>query len=340
VLYTLKYINQNPQECKRLLGLEPQQLHNLIEQGIILQKQHQQNREKEKVRIIRAGGGKAPKLTEEEQIILTLMYLRQHLTFQVLGLLFQVSESTANNIFHHWQMLFREGLSGSLLEQVKKSQEDEVIVKELLTEYELIIDSEEQARERPGEYQKQKACYSGKKKSHTFKNQVIVLPRGEDIVDIVAGELGPKSDLRIAQESLRKFHSDQRFSGDKAYQGESQIKSPQKKPKNGELNSQQKQQNKLLSSQRVFVEHVIRVFKIFRVAQERFRLRTECYTDVMMTIGSLVRLRIGALKLELVKEEKSGKTITVNMAHKFTNQLKSLASIPHGFVANPEVILE
>ncbi len=51
-------------------------------------------------------GAKA-KLLVEEQIILTLMYLRQGLTFQVLGIVFGVSESTANDIFNYWQYLFR-----------------------------------------------------------------------------------------------------------------------------------------------------------------------------------------------------------------------------------------
>jgi len=31
------------------------------------------------------------------------MYLRQRLTFQVLGILFEGSESTAHNTFNYWQ---------------------------------------------------------------------------------------------------------------------------------------------------------------------------------------------------------------------------------------------
>ncbi len=85
----------------------------------------------------------------EDQILLTLIYLRQGLTFQVLGLLFQVSESTANNIFHYWRALFREVLPASLLEQAKKFDENEESIKENLKEYELIVDSSEQPRERP-----------------------------------------------------------------------------------------------------------------------------------------------------------------------------------------------
>jgi len=60
-----------------------------------------------------------------------------------------------------------------------------------LTEYELIVDSSEQPQERPGEY-KQQQKISGKKKTHTFKNQITVLPDGQDIVDVIAGVPGPK----------------------------------------------------------------------------------------------------------------------------------------------------
>lgn len=50
--------------------------------------------------------------------------------------------------------------------------------------------------------------------------------------------------------------------------GEPSIKTPQKKPKNRELTASQKQQNKEFSSERIVVEHVIRLMKIFRVASE------------------------------------------------------------------------
>jgi DDE superfamily endonuclease len=70
------------------------------------------------------------------------------------------------------------------------------------------------------------------KKNHTRKNQLIVLPNGKDIVDVVAGEPGPKSDLSLFRETHQKFESNQRFNGDKAYQGEKSIKTPTKNRKN------------------------------------------------------------------------------------------------------------
>ena len=73
-----------------------------------------------------------------------------------------------------------------------------------MTEFELLVDSSEQHRQRPGEYQEQKKFYSGKKKKHTFKNQFIILPQVRDIVDVIAGKTGSSSDinlLRVQQKS-------------------------------------------------------------------------------------------------------------------------------------------
>ena len=160
-----------------------------------------------------------------------------------------------------------------------------------------IVDTSEQVRERPGLYQEQKSFDSWKKKNHTLKNQLIVLPDGKDIVDIRAGVPGPKSDINLLRECFRQFAPEQKFVGDKAYQGESQVTTPRKKPKGGQLTDEQKQENRELSQQRIFVEHVIRLIKIFNVARERFRLAYLNYQPVILVICGLVRLRIKALIL-------------------------------------------
>jgi DDE superfamily endonuclease len=119
------------------------------------------------------------------------------------------------------------------------------------------------------------------------------LPNGKDIVDVVAGEPGPKSDINLFRETTKGFDSRQKFQGDKAYNGEESIKTPKKKPIKRELTLLEKERNKELASERIFVEHLICLVKIFRVAQERFRLNAHKYEQIIMTICGLVRLRIG-----------------------------------------------
>ncbi|MEH2165631.1 MAG: transposase family protein [Nostoc sp.] len=116
----LNHIEENPKETQRLIGLGYEQLQQLIQNAEALHHKKQDLLESKKVRIIAGGGGRKPKLSVEEQIILTLVYLRHMTTFQLLGIQFGVSESTANDTFNYWLPLLREVLPSSLIEQVKK----------------------------------------------------------------------------------------------------------------------------------------------------------------------------------------------------------------------------
>jgi uncharacterized protein (UPF0335 family) len=178
---TLEYIYNNPKQTKRIVGITYEQLIKLIENVKRIEKEKKEEIAKTEKRLIKAGGGRKKTLTTEEEILLTLYYLHNIPSFQLLGIHFGISESSANNIFHYWIDILRELLPPSLLEQVKKNENEYLWVKEILTELELIVDTTEQSRERPSEYEEQKKYYSGKKKNHTFKNQVITTPNGKEI---------------------------------------------------------------------------------------------------------------------------------------------------------------
>ncbi|MEA5504485.1 transposase family protein [Halotia wernerae UHCC 0503] len=162
---------------------------------------------------------------------------------------------------------------------------------------ELRLDSYEQVRERPGDNEEQEKYSSAKKSNHTFKSQMIILPKGQDIVDVVAVEPSLTSDITLFREYHSKFDPKQRFKGDKAYIGEDVIATPIKKPRNRKLTPEQKEQNKAFSAKRIFVKHRIRSVKIFRVVQERFRLNSHKYEQVTLTTCGLVRLGIGSLDI-------------------------------------------
>ena len=103
-----------------MVGIDYEQLTELISQAQKLNKQKKALKETQKKRIIKGGGGRQPKLQDDEQILLTLVYLHHLPTFQMLVVQFRVSESAANYIFHHWLIILRELLPASLVEQVKK----------------------------------------------------------------------------------------------------------------------------------------------------------------------------------------------------------------------------
>ncbi len=299
----VEYIEQKPEESQRLVGLKYEQLQQLLNNAKELHNKKSAEIQERKTRVIKAGGGRKIKLSVSEQIILTLIYLRHLTTFQLLGIQFGVSETTANDTFNYWFPILGEILPSSILEQVKKNSGDNEIVTELLTEYELIVDSWEQLRERPSGQEEQKKYYSGKKKNHTLKTTIIVLPSGIDIVDVIPGSPGTKSDINLFRQQQKNFNKEQKFKGDKAYIGEPSIRTPEKRQPRLELTAEQKSKNKKLSSERIFVEHLIRLVQIFRVAKERFRLNICKYKQIILTICGVVRLRIGGLRLPNINSE-------------------------------------
>ena len=54
-----------------------------------------------------------------------------------------------------------------------------------------------------------------------------------------------------------------------------------------------KEENQEKVKKRIFVEHVIKSIKIFRLPRKRFILKNNNYQKVILKICSLVRLRIG-----------------------------------------------
>ena len=82
----------------------------------------------------------------------------------------------------------------------------------------------------------QQNYYSGKKKQHTRKNQLVSLPEEADIVDIEVGVPGPTSDINLFRKQQTKFHPKQGFGGDKGYQGGKNITMPHNKKRKQQLN--------------------------------------------------------------------------------------------------------
>ena len=293
----LKRIESHPQKAKRLIGIEYDQFLALVALAEEKHIQKQAGIEKNKIRINAKGGGRKPEMSSKEGVCLCLVYLRQKTIFEILGLLFDVSKTKANDAFNYWVDILRDILPASQMEEVEREPQNYEELRQSLTEHQLIVDSAEQPTVKPVDYEEQKKYYSGKKKMHTMKNQFIVLPQGQDIVDVTIGNLGKPSDINLFRSTQHKFDEPQKFLGDKAYKGETAITTPHKKPKNGEITELQKKENKKLSSLHIGVEHVIGRIKIFRVASEKIRLARPRYKQVILAICGLVRLRINRLVL-------------------------------------------
>merc|ERR1712020_745047 len=113
--------------------------------------------------------------------------------------------------FRLWIDILRELLPSSLLEEFSGKENEYLWIKEALTEIKLIVDSTEQDIFRPKNDEKQKKYYSGKQKSHTLKNQIIITDNGKEIVDVIVGERGPESDIILFKKQQKSLIKNKDF---------------------------------------------------------------------------------------------------------------------------------
>ncbi|MEO1341534.1 MAG: transposase family protein, partial [Cyanobacteria bacterium J06635_13] len=127
---------------------------------------------------------------------------------------------------------------------------------------------------------RQKWFYSGKKKRHTLKTQVIVEQSTGLIICTFFGQ-GRQHDFALFKASGIQFHPLTESLQDSGYQGINQYHhnshTSRKKQKKGELSSLEKEYNRELAKERIGIEHVNRRLQIFKIFSERYRNRRRRY---------------------------------------------------------------
>ena len=163
---------------------------------------------------------------------------------------------------------------------------------------ELFFDATERAIPRPTRGQKR--FYSGKKKRHTVKHQVVVVRKRK-----TPGRAGQRRRVRIAAVSRvfpGKTHDKKvydrtrvvcppgvRRTGDTAYVGTG-LTTPRKKPRGGALTAREKAGNRRVSRRRIVVEHGIGKMKVWRIAAERYRNPRRRHTLIIKNVAGLHNL--------------------------------------------------
>jgi len=144
---------------------------------------------------------------------------------------------------------------------------------------EIFIDGTERRVQRPKNSKKQKKKYSGKKKTHTRKNTIFGDKKNRILV------VSPTKDGTLHDKpQLEKEGTLDHIPGwvdiwvDKGYDGirkliknANKVYMPKKKPRGGELTEEEKEDNKIISSIRMVVEHSIGGMKRFRCLSDVFR---------------------------------------------------------------------
>ena len=282
----------SPTRIQSLFGLFPRALGELL--GAVLPVLIARRRQLQERRLDRqraVGGGRIRRLAPYQEVLLTLVYLRHNMSQAVVGELFGVSADTAENTFHEVILVLQEVCPSSRWDAEKHWQKGQPSWQPTEKDR-LLIDSFETPIRRPSDETRQRRTYSGKKKRHTLKTQVVTDAKGE-ILEIDPGHRGPKADLRIYEESgVDQRYPDAEKTADKGYQSavHPTLHTPHKKPKGGELTPEQRDENRRLAQQRIYVEHGIRRIKGWRILRDEYRLAVGLFAIVARAVVGLLQL--------------------------------------------------
>lgn len=259
----------------------------------------QQNRLSPEFRQRDYGGGRKARLaTCEEKLLFILVYFKTYPLQEVLAFHFDMSQGQTCQ----WVHILSEVLRLALSELGHAPERDPQKVKELLESYidesqecpeaemeNFAIDGTERRRQRPKDQEEQKRFYSGKKKTHTVKNNVIVTLGHRKVEYLGCTWEGKKHDKNICDEEGHEFPEGSTLYKDTGFQGYEpagvDTRQPKKKPRGGELTAQEKEQNSLISRIRIIVEHVICGIKRCRIVKDVFRNTKDRFDDLVMDIA-------------------------------------------------------
>ncbi|MEP0792464.1 MULTISPECIES: hypothetical protein [Cyanophyceae] len=93
----------------------------------------------------------------------------------------------------------------SQIEEVEEDAEKYKQLRKALTDYQLIVDGSFAAHYKTCRLRGAEKILLRQEKMHTLKNQFIVLPQGEDIVDVVSGELGKTNDINLFRKTSKQI---------------------------------------------------------------------------------------------------------------------------------------
>jgi len=282
----------SPGKIRALFGFTPAALAQLLEAVLPVLVERRRGAQASRSDRQRAvGGGRKRRLRPYQEVLLTLVYLRHNISHAVVGELFGVSADTSENTFHEVIPVLREVCPSERWDAEKRWKKGEPTWHPEDLDR-VLIDSFESPIRRPSRDDRQRRAYSGKRKQHTQKTQVVTDPVGE-ILTINPGHRGPKADIRIYEESeVDQKYPNAKKAGDKGYQSQDhpELLTPHKKPKGGELTLEQREENRHLAQQRIYVEHGIRRIKGWRIMREDYRLALGLFPMIAHAVVGMVQL--------------------------------------------------
>jgi hypothetical protein len=275
-------LKRSPKAFRQLTGLTPAAFDRLLAE---LEPHHgraEHHRKTRRPRLRKPGAGPKHKLALADRLLMLLIYYRTYTTHAFLGFLFGIDDSAVGRNINPLQPL----LAGMfrIPERKVTLEPDEI--------RELFFDATERAIPRPS--RRQKRFYSGKKRRHTVKHQVVVVrkrkrrgrPRRVRIAAVSAMFPGTTHDKKVYDRTRVIAPPGVLRTGDTAYLGTG-LDTPTRRPRKGRLTARQKARNRRVSRRRIAAEHGIGKMKVWRIAAERYRNPRRSHTLMMKNIAGL-----------------------------------------------------
>jgi DDE superfamily endonuclease/Helix-turn-helix of DDE superfamily endonuclease len=270
---------------RQLTGITPAAFDRLLADLTPRHEQADARRKDRPGRRRKPGAGRKHALALADRLLMLLIYYRTYATHALLGFLFGLDDSAVGRNINPLQPL----LAGifRIPERRVELTGDEI--------RELFFDATERPTRRPKRGQRE--FYSGKKKRHTIKTQVVVVRRRKKpgpgaearrvrIAAVSAAFPGRVHDKRVYDATRVVAPPGVRRTGDTAYVGTA-LETPARRPAGGELTARQKAGNRRLSRRRIAAEHGIGKMKVWRIAADRYRNPRSRHTVMMKNVAGL-----------------------------------------------------
>ena len=178
-MLSYKKLVRKPKTFRTFTGLTPEQCNVIyaeIEQQYPKQERKRLGRKNRKRAI---GAGRKFKRSVQDRMLMALMYYRLYITNELLGYLFDLDQSTISRDVKYIEPVIKSCIP--IPEKMTKKTRRIGTLEELLElfpEMKAFIDATEQEIPRPKNKRRRKNYYSGKKKKHTVKTQIMVNKKG------------------------------------------------------------------------------------------------------------------------------------------------------------------
>ena len=229
-------------------------------------------------------GRRSPLEFFEDKLLALLLYYRTYVTHEFIGYLFGLHNTNICRLFKKLGPLVARKIA---IKKDRSLTQDEVI--------KILADVTEQPMQRPQNKSKRKQNYSGKKKRHTRKVEIVIQGSGK-ILSVSHSYPGRRHDFRIRKEETPLPRDAEKYV-DLGYQGlqklTSHVKLPFKRRKDTPLTDKQKQYNRQQASFRMKVEHKIREIKVFKILSEVYRNFQKKHHLRFNIISGVLNLRYG-----------------------------------------------